>query len=196
MSSTGGPLRSREAGSDDPHRIARGRVHDAQLRESYRYCRLPTPSTAGRSSWPPGCWRPRSGPPCIALYGFARYADDIRRPRLDADTAERARCLSSWRPFFDGADHADDRKLAAVLHTARTYHIPLNLFDDFLASMRMDLTVTDYLDRAALNGYMRGSAEVIGLQMLPILGNGRPEERGRAVRRGIGHRLPADQLPA
>jgi phytoene synthase len=36
--------------------------------------------------------------------------------------------------------------------------------------MRMDLTVTDYPDRAALNRYMRGSAEVIGLQMLPILG--------------------------
>jgi phytoene synthase len=37
--------------------------------------------------------------------------------------------------------------------------------------MRMDLTVTDYPDRAALNRYMRGSAEVIGLQMLPILGS-------------------------
>ena len=34
----------------------------------------------------------------------------------------------------------------------------------------MDLTVTDYPDRAALNHYMRGSAEVIGLQMLPVLG--------------------------
>ena len=34
----------------------------------------------------------------------------------------------------------------------------------------MDLTVTDYPDRPALNRYMRGSAEVIGLQMLPILG--------------------------
>jgi len=60
--------------------------------------------------------------------------------------------------------------LPAVLHTAAAYRIPLNLFDDFLASMRMDLTVTDYPDREALNRYMRGSAEVIGLQMLPILG--------------------------
>jgi phytoene synthase len=41
----------------------------------------------------------------------------------------------------------------------------------------MDLTVTDYPDRAALNRYMRGSAEVIGLQMLPILGTvGPPDE--------------------
>ena len=36
--------------------------------------------------------------------------------------------------------------------------------------MRMDLTVTDYPNRAALDRYMYGSAEVIGLQMLPVLG--------------------------
>ena len=36
--------------------------------------------------------------------------------------------------------------------------------------MRMDLTITDYPDRAALERYMYGSAEVIGLQLLPVLG--------------------------
>ena len=42
--------------------------------------------------------------------------------------------------------------------------------------MRMDLTVTDYPDRAALERYMYGSAEVIGLQLLPILGTVGPRE--------------------
>ncbi|HYJ57157.1 MAG TPA: phytoene/squalene synthase family protein, partial [Mycobacterium sp.] len=56
------------------------------------------------------------------------------------------------------------------------YHIEWDLFDDFLASMRMDLTVTDYPDRAALERYMYGSAEVIGLQLLPILGTVGPRE--------------------
>ena len=41
----------------------------------------------------------------------------------------------------------DDPTLAAVVHTARKYGIAWELFDDFLASMRMDLTVTDYPDR-------------------------------------------------
>ena len=36
--------------------------------------------------------------------------------------------------------------------------------------MRMDLTVTDYPNRAALKRYTYGSADVIGLQLLPILG--------------------------
>ncbi len=77
--------------------------------------------------------------------------------------------------------------LAAVLHTARTYRIPLDLFDDFLSSMRMDLTVTDYPDRAALNHYMRGSAAVIGLQMLPILGTVGPADEAAPYAEALGH---------
>ena len=76
--------------------------------------------------------------------------------------------------------------LPAVLHTARTYRIPLDLFDDFLTSMRMDLTVTDYPDRAALNHYMRGSAEVIGLQMLPILGTVGPVAEAEPAAEALG----------
>ncbi len=36
--------------------------------------------------------------------------------------------------------------------------------------MRMDLTVTGYADDAQLARYVHGSAEVIGLQMVPVLG--------------------------
>lgn len=76
--------------------------------------------------------------------------------------------------LFSGGAHADDPLVAAVTHTARRYRISSQLFADFLASMRMDLTVTDYPDREALNRYMRGSAEAIGLQVLPILGTVTP----------------------
>ena len=112
-----------------------------------------------------------------ALYGFARHADDILdelNPALDVSArAERLQALSDR--FFAG-EHDDEPVLAAVGDTVRRYGIGLDLFEDFLASMRMDLTVTGYPDRAALDRYMRGSAEVIGLQMLPILGTvGDPE---------------------
>ena len=40
----------------------------------------------------------------------------------------------------------------------------------FLASMRMDLTVTGYATYDDLMTYMHGRAAVIGLQMVPILG--------------------------
>lgn len=118
-----------------------------------------------------------------ALYGFARRADDIlddfdpvvsmseRAEQLQRLATELFNCLAQ------GSCDDDDPTLAAVVHCARRYDIPWELFDDFLGSMRMDLTVTDYPDRAALDRYMYGSAEVIGLQLLPVLGTvGPPEE--------------------
>ena len=52
----------------------------------------------------------------------------------------------------------------------RELGIDLELFADFLASMQMDITVTGYQTYADLQVYTRGSAMVIGLMMLPVLG--------------------------
>lgn len=150
-------------------------ILDEGLRESYRYCRRLNAEHGRTYFLATRLLAPSQRPAVHALYGFARYADDILDDlSSDAPVAEReARLERLAAKFFAGAAAAGDGSepvLPAVLHTARRYHIPLHLFDEFLASMRMDLTVTDYPDRPALNEYMRGSAEVIGLQMLPILG--------------------------
>jgi phytoene synthase len=52
--------------------------------------------------------------------------------------------------------------------------------------MRMDLTITDYPDRAALDRYMYGSAEVIGLQLLPVLGTVVPREEAAPHAASLG----------
>jgi 15-cis-phytoene synthase len=52
--------------------------------------------------------------------------------------------------------------------------------------MRMDLAVTDYPDRAALDGYMHGSADVIGLQLLPVLGTVAPREEAAPYAAALG----------
>ncbi len=108
----------------------------------------------------------------------------------------RPACSNLSDEFFSADEHPGNPVLAAVRHTARRYAIGDELFDDFLTSMRMDLTVTDYPDRDALNLYMKGSAEAIGLQVLPILGTIGPGRRGRTARRGAGQGVPADELPA
>lgn len=76
-------------------------------------------------------------------------------------------------------------------HTAKRYQIADDLFDDFLTSMRMDLTITDYPDRDAINLYMKGSAEAIGLQVLPILGtvSAQPEAAPHAAALGRAFQL-------
>ena len=64
-----------------------------------------------------------------------------------------------------------------MVDTAARYRIAPVLFADFMHSMRMDLEVASYPDRAALDSYVHGSAEVIGLQVLPVLGTvGPPAE--------------------
>ena len=49
-----------------------------------------------------------------------------------------------------------------------------------MAAMAMDLTVTDYPTSTTSTGYMHGSAAVIGLQVLPVLGHGRARGRRRS----------------
>ena len=168
-------------------------VHDPALREAYRQCRdAQRPRTAGRSSWPPGCWRPHSAPPCTrctASPAAPTTSSTTSTPARDIDDARRqlqqlaTQLFNAW---WRGQPCGDDPTLTAVVHTARNYGIGWDLFDDFLASMRMDLTVTDYPDRAALDRYMYGSAEVIGLQMLPVLGTVGPREDAAPYAAALG----------
>ncbi|ORW94256.1 phytoene synthase [Mycobacterium sp. IEC1808] len=151
-------------------------IDEDRLRAAYRWCRRIAAENGRTYFLATRLLAPDQRPAVHALYGFARHADDILdelNPAVDvSERADRLQRLSDR--FFDGGDHHDEPILAAVTHTARRYGIPADLFADFLESMRMDLTVTDYPDRAALNRYMRGSAEVIGLQMLPVLGTAGP----------------------
>ncbi|MBY0441234.1 MAG: phytoene/squalene synthase family protein [Mycobacteriaceae bacterium] len=153
-------------------------IDDPRLREAYRRCRQLNAAHGRTFFLATRLLAPDQRPPVHALYGFARYADDILdsfNPNLDKDI--RASQLQELADqFFAGSDHYDNPVLAAVSDTARRYNIAAELFKDFLASMRMDLTITDYPNREALNDYMRGSAEAIGLQVLPILGTVVPAE--------------------
>ncbi|MBV9091180.1 MAG: phytoene/squalene synthase family protein [Mycobacteriaceae bacterium] len=163
-------------------------VVEPRLRNAYRHCRELNARHGRTFFLATRLLTPAQRPAVHALYGFARLADDILddldSPLNTAAKAERLQSLSDQ--FFGGDGHHGDPVLAAVIHTARGYRIPLDLFGDFLDSMRMDLTVTDYPDRAALNRYMRGSAEVIGLQLLPVLGTVGPVEDAAPYAAALG----------
>jgi phytoene synthase len=167
-------------------------VHDPALREAYRRCRTLN-SQHGRTFFlATRLLAPQQRPAVHALYGFARRADDILDdfdPALQtAERADRLQRLATqlFNRLVEGSTDDGDPALAAVVHTARKYGIGWDLFDDFLASMRMDLTTTDYPDRAALDRYMYGSAEVIGLQLLPVLGTVGPREDAAPYAAALG----------
>lgn len=163
-------------------------IDDPRLREGYRRCRELNAAHGRTFFLATRLLAPDQRPAVHALYGFARYADDILDdfdPQVGTEVrAERLQRLTDR--FFAGGDHPDDPVLTAVTHTARRYRISAGLFEDFLASMRMDLTVTDYPDRGALNLYMRGSAEAIGLQVLPVLGTLTPVEEAAPYAAALG----------
>ncbi|WP_040336727.1 phytoene/squalene synthase family protein [Candidatus Blastococcus massiliensis] len=108
-------------------------------------------------------------PAVHALYAAARTADDlVDLPGADpqGDLAEWSRALLAELE----AGWSEDPVRLAMVHTYRRYDIPVEHLVDFLAAMTSDLDVDSYPDLAALDRYMWGSASVIGLQVLPVLG--------------------------
>jgi phytoene synthase len=151
------------------HELDAAGVTDPALRLSYEACRRINASH-GRTFYLATLLLPAAKRPAVhALYGFARHADDIvdsLDPTLT--TAQREAQLEVWASrFLAGA--GDDPVLLAVHDTIARYAIPLQHFDDFLVSMRMDLTTADYATWEDLEDYTHGSAAVIGLQMLRVL---------------------------
>lgn len=113
----------------------------------------------------------RARPAAHALYGFARAADEIvdNPPRGSDPAAGLAKIAAQLDAVFSG-ERPGDPVLAALADTVGRYDLDRDLFDAFLHSMRMDLTISEYATYPALAEYVYGSACVIGLQMLPVLG--------------------------
>jgi phytoene synthase len=136
---------------------------------------------------------PAKRPYVHALYGFARYADEIVDDLASTLTdQEKADLLGRWGDDFladvkNGG--SDDPICKAVVDTVLRWDIPLEHFEAFLHSMRMDLTVTEYATFDDLYEYVYGSAAVIGLQMVPILEPSSDEAYVRAKDLGVAFQL-------
>ncbi|GAA3465899.1 phytoene/squalene synthase family protein [Nonomuraea roseola] len=105
-----------------------------------------------------------------ALYGFARYADEIVDSfEMRSDRAEALDALSARLSAALSGAPVEDPVLPALAHTVRSFGIDQRELAAFLRSMRADLTVTRYATYDELLEYMEGSAAVIGTMMLPIL---------------------------
>jgi phytoene synthase len=132
-------------------------------------------------------------PPVHALYGFARYADEIVDDLASTLTPEeKAGALRTWGDTVLAdlrAGESNDLIGRALVDTVNKYSIPLEYFDAFMVSMEMDLTVTRYKTYDDLMTYVYGSAVVIGLEMLPILGYSDPRAIEAATALGTAFQL-------
>lgn len=149
-------------------------ITDPELRASYEECKRLN-SLHGKTYYLATLLLPAAKRPFVhALYGFARYADEIVDDLASTLTAqEKAEVLRNWSSeVLRGLETGNSSDLVgrALIDTVKRFDIPHQHFVDFLHSMEMDLTVTEYQSFEDLYKYVYGSAAVIGLQMVPILG--------------------------
>lgn len=149
-------------------------ITQPELRASYAECKRLN-SLHGKTYYLATLLLPKAKRPHVhALYGFARYADEIVDDLASTlSNQEKSDHLRRWsdqmlQDISNG--RSSDHVGAALVDTVQKFNIPIAYFEAFLHSMAMDLTVTEYQTFDDLMEYVYGSAAVIGLQMVYVLG--------------------------
>ena len=168
-------------------------ITDPDLRASYAECKRLN-ALHGKTYFLATLLLPKAKRPFVhALYGFARYADEIVDDLAsELSVEEKAQALSTWGDTVladlkkgKSVDHVG----RALIDTVKRFDIPHEHFEAFLHSMTMDLTVQEYETYEDLLEYVYGSAAVIGLEMVPILGPLHNDAYEAAKKLGIAFQL-------
>lgn len=168
-------------------------ITDPDLRASYEECKRLN-ALHGKTYYLATLLLPKAKRPFVhALYGFARYADEIVDDLAsELSVEEKAEALSTWgngvlADLKKGT--SNDHVGHALIDTVNRFDIPHEHFEAFLHSMTMDLTVQEYETYEDLLEYVYGSAAVIGLEMVPILGPLHNDAYEAAKKLGIAFQL-------
>ncbi len=162
---------------DDPGRTPRAvtrsldaaGITDPRLRADVEHCRR-LHALHGRTYYLATWLLPPDRRPSVwSLYGFFRTADEL----VDAVPTPDPRLLRDWtaeaRAAVEGAP-SDDPSVRALVAVLERHDLDPTLVESFLRSMLMDLDVDRYETYDDLLEYVEGSARVVGLMMLPVLG--------------------------
>ena len=154
--------------------LTKAGITELALRDSYLECKRLN-SLHGKTYYLATLLLPPAKRPFVhALYGFARFADEIVDDLSSTLSDEdKAKSLKRWGESVladiktgSSTDHVG----RALVDTVKRFNIPIQYFEAFLHSMSMDLSITEYNTYEDLKEYIYGSAAVIGLQMVPIIG--------------------------
>jgi phytoene/squalene synthetase len=108
----------------------------------------------------------------FSIYGFVRFADEIVDTFHQYDKATLLQKFEN--DYYDAIKQGIS--LNPVLHsfqiTVKKYCITDDLVQAFLRSMKYDLEKTEYTNRAEIDDYIFGSADVVGLMCLKVFCNG------------------------
>ena len=137
----------------------------------------PPVSVEHYENFPVASWLcpPRLRPAVVAIYRFARTADDLA-DEGSATTAERLAALHAYRQDLaqvaaqNTASAAWPQVLTPLSAAIHTFNLPVPLLDNLLSAFMQDCSNPLYPDRAALQDYCSRSANPIGRLMLHLYG--------------------------
>lgn len=124
-----------------------------------------------------------------AVYALCRSVDDIADH--PGDVAEKGERLKAWREELDRCyagqpTHPITEQLRDCLSR---YPIPKDYFEELLAGVEMDLTISRYPTFADLYRYCYRVASVVGLICIEIFGYSREATKEYAVNLGLALQL-------
>ncbi|WP_330334703.1 phytoene/squalene synthase family protein [Streptomyces sp. NBC_00536] len=144
----------------------------ARTREAFAYCRRVLVGAEGLEFYLASALLPtRKRPYTWALYGFARYTDEIVDTTRYAPERRTAR-FEAWNGAVEAALRSGDSShpvLHALMRTLGRWDIPACHVREYLVSQEMDLRVTEYATYADLRGFIERASLSFGRQMLPVL---------------------------
>ena len=139
---------------------------------------MPAVSIELYENFPVASWLcpPALRPAIMAIYGFARTADDLA-DEGDTSAGQRLRDLADYRADLRAvaAGRAPSPRWAArvfapLARAIAEHRLPLPLLEDLLDAFEQDLVKTDYATRAELLDYCRRSANPVGRLLLHLYG--------------------------
>ena len=114
-------------------------------------------------------------PAVVAIYHFARTADDLA-DEGDATPAERLAALSDFRADLQACARGQSvskrwpQVFASLAPVLQDFQLPLHLLTDLLSAFEQDVVQTRYASRAELLDYCRRSANPVGRLLLHLYG--------------------------
>jgi 15-cis-phytoene synthase len=124
-----------------------------------------------------------------AVYALSRSVDDIADD--PGEVTEKAERLKAWREEIDRcyAGQPTQPITIQLRDCLNRYPIPKSYFEELLAGVEMDLTLTRYATFADLHTYCYRVASVIGLICIEIFGYSGESAKEYAVNLGLALQL-------
>ena len=118
------------------------------------------------------------------FYAFCRVIDDIA-DSAELDVAEKRSRLSAWRMMLRAAEPTEPPLAQEIRSLIDKYSLPHSMFEEIIAGVEMDLSISRYATFEELRVYCYRVASAVGLVSIEIFGYRNPCCKEYALELGL-----------